>query len=66
MAAYYKEATRLRARSMFHAADSIYRAGGENSRTEAQDIARKALQEFPNSPWTERLFGALQLQMPNR
>ena len=66
VAAYYKEATRLRARSMFHAADSIYRAGGEDSRNEAQDIARKALAEFPNSPWTEKLFAALQLQMPNR
>jgi len=66
VAAYYKEATRLRARSMFHAGDAIYRAGGENARTEAQDIARKALQAFPNSPWTEKLFAALQLQMPSR
>lgn len=64
VASYYREVARLRPRSICFAGASIYHAGGEGAVEESRDVARKALQLYPNSPWTARLFEELGLEKP--
>ena len=65
VAAYYREAARLRPRSMFYAGDSIFRAGGENAASDSRAILRKLDNEYSNSSWTGKLFDALGMARSN-
>jgi TolA-binding protein len=65
VAAYYREAARLRPRSMFYASHSIYRAGGENAVEDSRAILRKLNSEYGNSSWTIKLFDALGVARSN-
>ncbi|KAA3606703.1 MAG: hypothetical protein DWQ01_16950 [Planctomycetota bacterium] len=58
----YKDQIRLVPRSLFYAAESYHRVGGEEGKFHSRRIAGRLVNAYPRSPWAPRVMEALNLR----